>query len=59
MYQGNFLNDFSLDITALYDNEILFNIILRNIMVGPTLVKHRSINGWYYVVNRLIIYTLK
>jgi len=59
MYQGNFLNDFSFDITALYDNETLFNIILRNIMVSPTSAKHRSINGWYYVVNRLIMYTFK
>jgi len=57
MYQGNFLNDFPL-IVALYDNEILFNIILRKI-ISPTSAKHRSINGWYYVVNRLIMYTLK
>jgi len=28
-------------------------------LIGPTLAKHRSTNGWYYVVNRLIIYTLK
>jgi len=58
MYQGNFLNDFSFDIVALYDNEILFNIILRKI-IDSTSAKHRSTNGWYYVVNRLIMYTLK
>jgi len=28
-------------------------------LVGPTSAKHRSTNGWYYVVNRLIMYTLK
>jgi len=44
MYQGNFLNDFSFNIVALYDNEILFNIILRKI-IGPTSAKHRLING--------------
>jgi len=58
MYQGNFLNDFSFDIVVLYDNKILFNIILRKI-IGPTSAKHRSINSWYYIVNRLIMYTLK
>jgi len=28
-------------------------------LVGPTLAKHGSTNVWYYVVNRLIMYTLK
>jgi len=42
-----------------YDNEILFNIILKILLVGPTSAKHRSTNGWYHVVNRLIMYTLK
>jgi len=45
-------------IVVLYDNEILFNIILRKI-IGSTSAKHHSINSWYYVVNRLIMYTLK
>jgi len=31
----NFLYDFSFDIVALYDNEILFNIILRKIISWP------------------------
>jgi len=58
MYQRNFLNDFSFDIVVLYDNEILFNIILRKI-IGLTSTKHHSINSWYYIVNQLIMYTLK
>jgi len=42
-YQGNFLNNFSFDVVILYDNDILFNIILRKII------------GWYYVQLRLNI----
>jgi len=33
-------------------------LILRKI-IGPTSAKHRSTNDWYYVVNRIIMYTLK
>jgi len=58
MYQGNILYNFSFNIVVLYNNEILFNVILRKI-IGPTSTKHRLINNWYYVVNRLIVYTLK
>jgi len=49
---------FPLILYPYYDNEILFNIILKKI-IGPTSAIHRSTNDWYYVVNRLIMYTLK
>jgi len=26
-------------------------LFLKKLLVGPTSAKHRSTNGWYYVVN--------
>jgi len=43
---GNFLYDISFDIVALYDNEILFNIILRRI-IGWT-------NFWLNIVQQMV-----
>jgi len=50
---------FPLILYPYYDNEILFNIIFKKIIGWSTSAKHRSTNGWYYVINRSIMYTLK